>query len=598
MLPLIPYNGFLRPLLVLFATGTTLVLLWRTYRKSCFPAVLWAVCAGYIFLLLYATLLSRTPSDVRTYRLEPFASLKGALEMAEGTGLSLKAPQVLEGIFLNLCLCVPVGYLLPLALLQRGKRLCFWQVICAGAAVSAVIELTQFVTCLGMLEMDDWLLNTMGTALGGLLYRKLFPLDMRANANQTEIISPNQLCGVNLKMLSLSAETRAMLNLLACELFGREMEIDVSKVDWHRFLAEADRHVLTAFLYPGLRHLNGVPEEILSRARNAAMLSAARMEESLRAQDGVLELMRSRGIPCAVLKGFSAACRYPHPELRVPGDVDLLVGNENLERACAALEQAGYRRDHETEMHVNFVGSGLSLEVHRSASVFPDTEKGRAARAYMEQALRHTEQVELHGYAIPVLAVPYQLVSLLAHMERHMGQAGIGLRQICDWAVAVQARRAQIGEDELQTLERCGLLPFAQVITKLCERYLGLPPLAWAQGAPDALADAVMNDVLGAGNFHVQEGERRISGVMMARGDQATKENTVVHNYIDNIRRRVRQNYPWAKSRLWLPLFCAYFPLQWFYRVLRGKRTPVRIHAAIRLAKSRERLLRSLKLYQ
>ena len=231
------------------------------------------------------------------------------------------------------------------------------------------------------------------------------------------------------------------------------MEIDASKVDWHRVLAEANRHVLTAFLYPGLRRLNGVPEEILSRARNAAMLSAARMEESLRAQDGVLELMRSRDIPCAVLKGFSAACRYPHPELRVPGDVDLLVGGENLERACAALEQAGYRRDHETEMHVNFVGGGLSLEVHRSASVFPNTEKGRAARAYMEQALRHTEQVELHGYAIPVLAVPYQLVSLLAHMERHMGQSGIGLRQICDWAVAVQARRAQIGEDELQALE-------------------------------------------------------------------------------------------------------------------------------------------------
>ena len=179
MLPLIPYDGFLRPLLVLFATGTTLVLLRRTYRKPCFPAVLWAVCAGYIFLLLYATLLSRPPSDARMYQLEPFASLKGAFEMAEGTGLRIKAPQVLEGISLNLCLCVPVGYLLPLVFLQRGKRIRFWQVICAGAAVSAIIELTQFVTCLGMLELDDWLLNTMGASLGYLLCRKLFPLDMR-----------------------------------------------------------------------------------------------------------------------------------------------------------------------------------------------------------------------------------------------------------------------------------------------------------------------------------------------------------------------------------------------------------------------------------
>jgi glycopeptide antibiotics resistance protein len=179
LFPLIPYNGFLRPLLTLFATGTTLALLRRTYRKSCFPTVLWAVCMGYIFLLLYATLLSRTPSDVRTYRLEPFASLKGAFEMAEGTRLRLQAPQVLEGIFLNLCLCVPVGYLLPLAFIQRGKRMRFWQAICAGAAVSAAIEVMQFVTCLGMLELDDWLLNTMGTALGGLLYRKLLPRDAR-----------------------------------------------------------------------------------------------------------------------------------------------------------------------------------------------------------------------------------------------------------------------------------------------------------------------------------------------------------------------------------------------------------------------------------
>ena len=399
-------------------------------------------------------------------------------------------------------------------------------------------------------------------------------------------------------MLSLSAETRAMLNLLACELFGREMEIDASKVNWHRVLAEANRHVLTAFLYPGLRHLNGVPEEILSRARNAAMLSVARMEESLRAQDGVLDLMRSRDIPCAVLKGFSAACRYPHPELRVPGDVDLLVGGENLERACAALEQAGYRRDHETEMHVNFVGSGVSLEVHRSASVFPNTEKGRAARAYMEQALRHTEQVELHGYAIPVLAVPHQLVSLLAHMERHMSQSGIGLRQICDWAVAVQARRAQIGENELQALEHCGLLPFAQVITKLCERYLGLPPLAWAQGAPDALADAVMNDVLTSGNFHVQRRELNISSVMIDRAGENGARSWVVRNYVRYVQRRVRQNYRWAKSRLWIPLFCAYFPLQWALRVLRGKRKRVKISQAVHEAHARERLLRSLKLYQ
>ena len=53
---------------------------------------------------------------------------------------------------------------------------------------------------------------------------------------------PRTNYGVNPEMLSLSAETSAMLNLLACELFGREMEIDASKVNWHRVLAEAFLH--------------------------------------------------------------------------------------------------------------------------------------------------------------------------------------------------------------------------------------------------------------------------------------------------------------------------------------------------------------------
>lgn len=136
-----------------------------------------------------------------------------------------------------------------------------------------------------------------------------------------------------------------MLNLLAYELFGQQLEIDASTVDWNRVLIESNRHVLTTFLYPGLRCLNGVPETILSRARNAAMLSAAQLEESLRAQDGILNLMQSQKIPCAVLKGTSVACRYPHPELRVPGDIDILVFPSHLNMTCAALEGLGFKKE-------------------------------------------------------------------------------------------------------------------------------------------------------------------------------------------------------------------------------------------------------------
>lgn len=399
-------------------------------------------------------------------------------------------------------------------------------------------------------------------------------------------------------MILSNKENPTLLALLAYALFGQELSIDAASVNWDRVVAEANRHAVAALLYPGVKCLAGVPEGVVDRARNAAMLSAAKADDMLHSQCEVIAALQERGIPHAVLKGFSVACCYPHPELRVPGDIDLLIGEEKLEAACAAMERIGYTRDHETAMHVNFYGEGVSLELHRSASVFPENEKGRYAHAYMAQALQHVEQAEIDGNSFPVLSLSYQMVSLLAHTERHMGEDGIGLRQICDWAVAVHAHREEIGAEELAQLDRCGLLLFAKVITRMCEKYLGLPGLSWTQDAPEKTVDAVMRDVFVSGNFHVHDTQSQISAMMMDRAGEYGRNNNVVRNYVRHIQKRVRQNYKWAKSPLWIPLFCAYFPIQYFYRILRGRRKYVSISGTINMAKSREKMLRDLKLYQ
>ena len=261
-----------------------------------------------------------------------------------------------------------------------------------------------------------------------------------------------------------------------------------------------------------------------------------------------------------MLKGFSTACCYPYPELRVPGDIDLLIGEEKLEAACAAMEKIGYTRDHETAMHVNFHGKGVSLELHRSASVFPENEKGQYAYAYMAQALQHVEQAETDGNSFPVLSLPYQMVSLLAHTERHMGSVGIGLRQICDWAVAVRAHREEIGDEELAQLDRCGLLLFAKVITWMCEKYLGLSGFSWTQDASEETVDAVMEGVLLLGNSRVHNSRNRISSAMMDRADENGKNSIIVRNFIRYVPNRVRQNYKWPK------VHCGYYCLAHTFR--------------------------------
>ena len=394
-------------------------------------------------------------------------------------------------------------------------------------------------------------------------------------------------------------EMQMILSLLGYELFGHELKDDAANIDWEKMLDEANAHAITALLYSGIRKLKDVPEQIVSRVRGAAIQAAIRSETVLNAQKEVLELFHANGVPAAVLKGTSVACFYPHPELRVPGDVDILVGKDKVDAAGALLKNAGFEFDHDIEKHSCYHSEEISVELHRVVSLFPDLEKGKFTASFMDGALNHREMETLDEVSFPALSKSYQLVSLLAHMEQHMATSGIGLRQLCDWAVTVHWLRDDIGQEDVELLERCGLLRYAGIMTRICEKYLGLPACAQFGDAPEELVDAVMEDILAVGNFHAQQGKRTMSAVMMNRQENLNQgKSWVVVNYIHYVCRRVKQSYSWAKSPLWILLFCVYFPAQWLVRVFTGRRKMVSISEAIQTAKSREKLLRDMKLYQ
>ena len=399
--------------------------------------------------------------------------------------------------------------------------------------------------------------------------------------------------------MTVKREPKALLFLLGYELFQRDLEVNSSAVDWTAVLAEGDKHAVTALLYPGMRQLNGVPQDALAKARSAAITATIASEHMLNNQQEILDLLEAHRIPCAVLKGTSVSCFYPHPELRTPGDIDILTGEKGIEQAREYLTAAGLAFDHETEMHQAFYGLGALVEIHRTASVFPELPKGEYAAAFMGGALEHLHKEKLGDIAFPCLNFPYQMISLLAHIERHMRSAGIGLRQICDWAVTIHAHREDLGEEELSLLEQCGLLHFAKIVTGMCEKYLGLPPFSWSQDVSQGDVDALAADILTAGNFQAQEGMGKVSAVMLgAKFSVADQKINILRNYRLHVRYRIETQYQWAKNPLWQPLFWVYFPVQRALRVLSGRRKKVSLRKALQRARERQELIRRLKLYQ
>lgn len=104
-----------------------------------------AILILYIFFILWVTLFSREPMTTRIFR-----GLFWEIEMGYW-----------NNIIQNILLFIPLGFLIG------GKR-----GIIAGLLLSIGIELTQYIAVLGYCEFDDVLNNTIGAAIGSLLFKK------------------------------------------------------------------------------------------------------------------------------------------------------------------------------------------------------------------------------------------------------------------------------------------------------------------------------------------------------------------------------------------------------------------------------------------
>ena len=101
--------------------------------------------ALYVLIILWITLFSRRPMESRIFR-----GLFWEIEMGYW-----------NNIIQNILLFIPLGFLIG------GKR-----GIIAGVLLSIGIESIQFIFRLGYCELDDVLNNTIGAAIGSLLFKK------------------------------------------------------------------------------------------------------------------------------------------------------------------------------------------------------------------------------------------------------------------------------------------------------------------------------------------------------------------------------------------------------------------------------------------
>ena len=303
------------------------------------------------------------------------------------------------------------------------------------------------------------------------------------------------------------------LKILLLILRGEEPPPSLDEDAWMDLIRTARYQTVAGLLYKATERF---PEgySISEQAMFALMTEVNRIvNRNLKlgvVEKEVLGILRTGGLHPVVMKGSSCAARYPSPELRTGGDIDLYVPEADVSRAERLLKDSGIQCSPKPDSSLDFTLGGCEVELHRR---------------YFDLHVRES--------VLPQVGTPQaELLMLSAHILKHACGVGVGLRQIIDFALAYKAYT-----DDYRQLNdlfrRCGLSRWNALLLSFVQDYID--PSAEVPSHVDS--GPLLRIVAKGGNFG-HFGESRLSCIQ--RRSPLRRKLDTLRRFISNFRFSLR----------------------------------------------------------
>ncbi len=345
-----------------------------------------------------------------------------------------------------------------------------------------------------------------------------------------------------------------VLALIRASLFDQSIIITEETEDWGKIYTELKQHAIAVLPANVLQRFD-IPEEVRNDWRKQIYQQVYISKTMLYEQDIILDELKSCGIPVVVLKGSSAAQYYPEPELRVMGDIDLLVKPDDFLSACSVMKAAGYKQI----TNIDMTGSRNTVFTKNFVTVELHHHYASAGSKEINDRFNEILYTDIISDRFILSDVQNGLV-IIEHIARHMN-GGIGLRQIIDWMMFVD----RCLNDEVWKTSFCpmaksiGLDTLSITVTRMCQLYLGLKSdgITWCSNADESLCETLMEYILSCGNF----GNKRSLLSSAAATKITAKKNPIA--LFKHLQSHGENNWVLLKKHRFLKLFA------WFYQLCR-----------------------------
>lgn len=264
--------------------------------------------------------------------------------------------------------------------------------------------------------------------------------------------------------------------LLRVALWGADPgDVHLSAEEWTSLFALARRHTVQGIVHDAvmtLPDLSGMPEGVRSRWDKEVRYIESRYDRIAKVAEVQTEAWKRHGIDAVQLKGHTVAVFYPNPRHRLCGDIDWWFPTD---------------KDWE---------KGLELAVSNGCSLAMDSDGDYHYRL-------GGIMVEHHRHGLEAEGPEGVLLMLNEHILHHVMVAGVGLRQICDLAMAYDSNADSLPAYRALVKEK-GLEAWTEVLDALVASLKEEDGAMSLEGRAAALLDLVLED----GNFGLDKNFR------------------------------------------------------------------------------------------
>lgn len=269
-----------------------------------------------------------------------------------------------------------------------------------------------------------------------------------------------------------------ILSLVRAGLWQKKMDhFDMSPYEYRAVIQEAEKQCVIGLVIDCLRMNNmGLKKKCvihMMKMQNALERDNRRLDDNVIALHNIL---KENNIDYVVVKGQVVAALYPHPHMRVPGDIDFYVPSQFYNKAAQVLNNAwDLKLNGKSEkMHQDFKYNGSHFEIHRFLKYFPNSKRQQLFNEIIDRyPFVHSS---VNGSEIQTLNPTITVFYTFVHLYGHFIKLGVALRQVCDLAVLLHNYREQIDSDLLQELlGKFGFTSAFNAFGGIMVKKLGLP---------------------------------------------------------------------------------------------------------------------------